>query len=646
MRNRRIYQAIKACLRLIIFLPVLSYSQKDSEISKPSLKQSIGFIENKGQIINQNNKPNPACLYLLNTQRMNVQLRSSGWSYDVYQIEPSDTVALGARHSALGDTESRHFLPRTENREPRTVQFHRIDFDLENFNPNYLIEEIDPSADYLNFYTTATPTKGITSVRSYQSVIYKNIYHGIDLVFIAEPERGYKYNFIIHPEGRLADIQIKISGTDEIIPVDDTLRMKISFGDLDEVIPETYYMENDVKVSVKAKFSETSKGIYGFSLEKEIPGHPTLVIDPTSSRLWGTYYGGDFYDAASNVVVDASGNVFISGSTKSYNNIATAGAYQSTKIGSNQNGFIAKFYANGMRQWGTYYGGSSLGWQEIHSSTLDLSGNIYIAGVTTSDTGIATQGAHQTIYGGGGLDGFLTKFNNNGIRLWATYYGGLYSDNIFGMSIDHSNNVFIVGSTYSPDNIATPGSYQPIISLTGDGFIAKFDSNGTRFWGTYYGGLLADGFNSCANDTLGNLYAVGSTADTNNIATTGAFQEVYGGGWTDAFLVAFSPIGQRLWATYYGGMQPDDGYGCRIDSIGNVYIYGQTSSSNNISSTGAFQESYGGSKDGFIAKFNNAGQRLWGTYYGGINEDVVTTSATGSNNDVFFGGLTYSPNGI
>ncbi|MFH0761056.1 MAG: hypothetical protein V2A67_06100 [Bacteroidota bacterium] len=99
-----------------------------------------GFIENKGQIIDQNSRPNLAVLYLLNTPGMNVQLRR-GWN------------------------------------------FHRIDFDLIGSNPNCEIITSGSSPDYLNYYTTGTPEGGVFKVRSYHTVTYKEIYPGIDLVF-------------------------------------------------------------------------------------------------------------------------------------------------------------------------------------------------------------------------------------------------------------------------------------------------------------------------------------------------------------------------------------------------------------------------------------------------------------------------------
>ena len=151
----------------------------------PSLKthSTKAFVENKGQIIDQNNNPNPDVLFLLSTPGMNLQLRKGGFSYDLY-----GPILQGNRTSIDAMPSVEKFL------------FHRIDIDLIEFNPDYTIETSGPATDYMNYFTSGTPAKGITNVRSYKAVTYKNIYPGIDLEFMINPEHGYKYNFMIHPE--------------------------------------------------------------------------------------------------------------------------------------------------------------------------------------------------------------------------------------------------------------------------------------------------------------------------------------------------------------------------------------------------------------------------------------------------------------
>jgi hypothetical protein len=81
--------------------------------------------------------------------------------------------------------------------------------------------------------------------------------------------------------------------------------------------------------------------------------------------------------------------------------------------------------SNGTRLWATYYGGSSLDWGWACAS--DLTGNVYLTGDTRGSSGLAING-HQNAFGGGVDDAILVKFNSNGTRLWASYYGGSGED--------------------------------------------------------------------------------------------------------------------------------------------------------------------------------------------------------------------------
>ena len=111
-----------------------------------------------------------------------------------------------------------------------------------------------------------------------------------------------------------------------------------------------------------------------------------------------------------------------------------------------EDGFIAKMTAGGQRIWGTYYGGELS--DSFWSCCVDSTGNIYAVGMTNSLTEIASNGAHQTTYGGGNTDAFLVKFNTNGQRLWATYYGGTGSDQDYACNIDRfQRRKFIEGTS-------------------------------------------------------------------------------------------------------------------------------------------------------------------------------------------------------
>ena len=622
-------------------------ASKKPETLLKQQNSKTAFIENKGQIIDQKNKPNPAVLYLLNTPGFNVQLRRDGFSYDLYEIRHE---APGTRDQVKDKTDtyfSRHASRVTRhdstiNYPLSIINYHRIDITLAGSNPACQIIPSDPLPEYFNYFTASVPSDGIKNVRQYSKITYKNIYPGIDLEFFTKEEHGYKYNFVIHPGGNIKDIQLKIAGPEHISLIRDTLKFGTRFGDVEELIPESYYLVNELKVEIQARFKKINHDVYGFSSDQNIPENSVLIIDPTAIRLWGTYYGGSNEEDGGQCSADKAGDVFFAGYTKSLNNIATSGSYQDTLAG-NFDGFLAKFDAAGQRQWGTYFGGT--GSDVLFSCVVDKSGNIYVSGNTQSFSGIASPGAHQTVYGGGPYDCFIEKFNQAGGRLWGTYYGGAGNDYSGSVTTDKNGNVFLTGSTGSDTGIATPGSYQPNPYDTNEvAFLAKFDSNGVRQWGTYYG-RVSWGY-ACTTDRSGNVYVTGGTASYTNIASPEAYQTTYGGGTDDAILVKFTTGGQRLWATYYGGSNDDQGVGCTSDSAGNVCLIGETWSPDGIASPGGHQKVLGGAQDGFLVKFNSLGQRQWGTYYGGANYDIAGSCAIGSENEIFMVGSAYSTNNI
>ena len=407
-----------------------------------------GFIENKGQIVDQHYKSNPEVLYLLNNPGLNVQLRKTGFSYDVYSIE----YKLNPNHLILNDPNPFSRVHQSDSLIP-VYNFHRIDITLAGANPHCQIIPSDPLPDYFNYFTAAAPAEGIKNVRQYSKITYQNIYPDIDLEFFTNLEHGYKYNFVIHPGADINDIRLRIEGEDHISLINDTLKFGTRFGDVDELIPESYYLINSSRVDLQVRFKQIENEIFGFSLNEKIPENALLVIDPTSIRLWGTYYGGSGWEGGNGCSVDKTENVFLSGTTNSPNNIASGGAYQGSLAGS-YDGFLAKFNAAGQRQWGTYFGGPAM--DEGVSCVIDISDNIYVSGDTQSTSGIASAGAHQTVYGGGSYDCYIEKFNQAGNRIWGTYYGGSGLDEGGFVTTDKNGNVFLPGTTSSDTGIATP----------------------------------------------------------------------------------------------------------------------------------------------------------------------------------------------
>ncbi len=330
-------------------------------------------------------------------------------------------------------------------------------------------------------------------------------------------------------------------------------------------------------------------------------------------RQWATYYGGSGNDERGNCAVDGSGNVYLCGSTTSTTGIASGGS-QNAYGGGNFDCFLVKFNSAGTRQWGTYYGGSGDDGQVMVGTTsyvplsycaVDASNNVYLTGITSSTSGIASSG-FQNAYGGGNFDCFLVQFNSAGTRQWGTYYGGSGDDLDGTLATDpNSGNIYLGGYyTTSTTGIATAGAYQTANAggSNGNGFLIQFNSAGVRQWGTYYGGSSGDYIVGCAVDGVGNVYFSGLAQSSTGIAS-GGFQNTLAGT-SDAFLVKFRSTGTRQWGSYFGGNSDEGGQAVAVADNCTVYLAGYTASTSGIATTGAFQTGNGGNYDAFLAKIS------------------------------------------
>lgn len=379
-----------------------------------------------------------------------------------------------------------------------------------------------------------------------------------------------------------------------------------------------------------------------------------VKFSPTGARLWATFYGGNNYDYGYGITADPSGNVLVTGLTNSANFPvgATAGntvfqpAYGDI-AGSSSYGdaFVVKFSPTGARLWGTFYGGGAR--DAGADIATESGGNIVFTGTTASINFPLGATAGNSIFqaaAAGGEDAFVVKLTSTGSRIWATYYGGSGAENslwpFYGIAVDLSNNIVIVGNTRSTDFPIGAAAGNTVFQTAfggaafandGDAFVVKFSPNGIRLWATYYGGSGHDGGHDIAVDLSGNVIISGMTYSTNFPVGAIAGNVVYqgsNGGTYDAFVVKFSPTGQRQWATFHGGNQMEVGYYCATDNNGNIYILGDFEDQgygNFPMNTCALQPVYGGGiEDWFVTKFKPTGERICSTFIGGnvIEDDL------------------------
>lgn len=244
---------------------------------------------------------------------------------------------------------------------------------------------------------------------------------------------------------------------------------------------------------------------------------------------------------------------------------------------------------------------------------------------------------------------------------WATYIGDTVEDYIYTIVTDNNDNIYVAGFTNS-NNIATTGAQQSSIGSVGiyDGMVQSYTPAGGLRWSTYYGGNKGDLFFSIACNSKNELILAGSTDSSLNLSYSPSgytvHQPTYGGGENDCFILKLDSNGNRIWCSYYGGSKNDREGGnvpyqaaVAVDDNDNIYLVGTSQSDTGIASSGSYQSSRSSSNvanyEGFIAKFNDSCQRIWGTYYGGTSNKDNFRTVTISNNRIYVGG-TFESSGM
>ncbi len=303
--------------------------------------------------------------------------------------------------------------------------------------------------------------------------------------------------------------------------------------------------------------------------------------------------------------------------------------------------------------YSTFAGGS--GSDAALTMAVDNAGNAYAAGYASrwesapSDAFPTTVGAYNRVYGGGGTDAFVAKFDPTSDTLvYATLLGGDSFDEIRGIVLDGSNNAYVCGFTSSGNFPSTQNSFAPnYVGGQSDGFVAKLNPAGNVLvFSTFLGGHVADGAYGLALASDGSIRVAGYTASADFPATPNCYDPSFNGGTGDIFIATLSASGTSLpSATFVGGNGNDAGLAVSLDGAGNAYVTGVTASSDFPVTGTAYDRSYnGGAADMFVVKMNPVNNALlYCSYLGGANEDHASDIEVSGANSVTLCGYTASP---
>lgn len=656
----------------------------------------LSFIENQGQV-------NPGVRYYANGDGHVVFLTADG----LYLAFPETQEAEDDAATEDDGSDKKCSI------QPRIV----------TFQPEGITGTVQPKAEkrqdgVANYFIGSDPTEWKTNVPMYSSVLYSDLYPGIDLRYYGSG-RVLEYDLVVRPGGDPSLVKFRYSGVEGVeTNANGDLDVRIREGFiLTQKKPVIYQEVNGTRVERTGRFQvskavlstaatvtssvaglastkeprlqsnyeagKTQEVVFGFEVDDYDRTLP-LIIDPaivytkyltSSGQDYGlsistdstgaaylggyTWLGGTYYYARATklnatgtavaydttlggsdndsfgyaIALDSSNSAYLTGMTLS-TRFPTRNAFQGTKD-SLEDAFLTKLGSTGSIVYSTYLGGSG---KDIGRGVcVDTDGSAYVAGETNS-TDFPTE---APLYGtlAGGYDAFLAKFLPSGSLLtFATYLGGSSNDYARAVAIDSSKRPYVVGLTYS--------SNFPVTTTTAfggvrDAFVTRLAINGASLlYSRFLGGSSSDSANAVAVDSSGAAYVTGDTDSTNFPTTTGAFQTSNAGTF-DAFVTKISTAAAVTASTYLGGSTADSAYGIAVDSSGNAYVTGYTTSSN-FPVSNAFQSTKDSYNAGFVTKLDST----WGTvsyssfFLGATGDDTAKGIAIDSSGSAYIAGYT------
>ncbi|MGC1456152.1 MAG: CFI-box-CTERM domain-containing protein [Nitrospirota bacterium] len=390
----------------------------------------------------------------------------------------------------------------------------------------------------------------------------------------------------------------------------------------------------------------------GYQNSTNYPGKPNknrnafvASFDPdlTGSNFITTYLGGSGTDAATGIVLGGTGDVYVCG----YTNSTDFPNSSPTKTTTDYDAFVSRLTStlNDLTA-SRYLGGSG----DDYAYALATNGtDIYVGGATLSSNFPATLGALQTTLNGGTSSGFIARYDQNLTLKASTYLGGDGDSSVYALAIK-GTSIYAAGDTTSSSTIFPFNSLVTRNTGTMDAFVSILDSNLVSLIhpSVSIGGNGNNHIYAMALDSSGNVFVAGDTTST-NIMTTGAYSTSLKSGKTGAaaFVSKIVPtLGALDASTYLAGSHDDHAYALAINATDDVYVFGDTTSTDFPVITGSYDISFNGGlnqHDTFVSKLTNTlGLLPASTFLGGANEDFANAIALDANGNVYVVGFTIS----
>jgi PKD repeat protein len=594
-------------------------------------KLPLYFVENHGQL-------DERVSYYIQGSDKTIYFSPDGVTYELTQRQM--THDEGRTLALRGELDSR-----SEIQNPKSeIQRWSVKLDFIGANPDVHPIGQDKTEAIISYFK-GSPDQWHAGLPTYSRIVYPDLWPGIDLVYYGTVNQ-LKYEFVVRPGADPAQIRLAYRGADVSLNAKGQLLVTTSIGGFSDDTPVAYQEIDGQRVPVPMAYqvSEASdkpetrttleasalyappSTLYGFTVGPYDPAR-LLILDPAVIVYCG-YIGGDDEDWGYGIAADGAGNAYVTGST--YSTEASFPVIVGPELTYNggEDAFVAKVNVAGT---GLVYAGyiGGIDYDAGFGIAVDGTGNAYVTGQTWS-----TEASFPVIGGpdltfNGQSDAFVAKVNASGSSLvYAGYIGGGSDEDGYGIAVDGAGNAYVTGETGST-GATFPLTGGPDLTFNGgyeDAFVAKVNATGSSLvYAGYIGGNGDDWGYGIAVDGAGNAYVTGETSSTQaSFPITGGPDLSHNGGNYDAFVAKVNVSGSGLvYAGYIGGSGEDWGYGIAVDSAGNAYVTGGTSSTEaSFPVIGGPDLTYNGGDDAFVAKVNVTGSGLvYAGYVGGNGDD-------------------------
>ncbi len=546
----------------------------------------------------------------------------------------------------------------------------------------------------VNYLRGRDPRSWRTGVETYERVRYRDVYKGVDLIYYSN-QGDIEYDFVVAPGADPKAIRFTLEGAPVSLNSEGALVLRAAGGDLKLKKPTLYQHVGGMRREVEGGYVLGENGAVRFRVGRYDRTKP-LVIDPVLS--YATFFGGESDNSyETDIAVDSQGSAYVVGFTSSPDIFPiTPGAFRRSDTEQDGDTFVAKLTPDGSSFVYSTFIGSAYG-RSIAVDAAGNAYVTGLAGKDFPVRNGFQIVPGETVSGPELIDAFVAKLNPNGSDiLYSSFLGGNEADHAFSVAADAQGNAYVSGETASTNFPVTQGAARTTNLANNnffkyDGFVTKVNTNATGaaslIYSTYadvgravavdsQGNAYAAGndivyhrqsviklnpsgttfvYNFAVNgdasdnstralwyvkdiavDSQGSAYITGSTPTSSGaFPTKGGFQTSFGGGQLDAFVAKLDASGASVvYSTYLGSGGNEVGRGISVDTNGNAYVTGNTTSQSfplrdalQPQHNGGIPDSpdiitfeTGGPTDAFVTKVNTAASGasslVFSTYYG------------------------------